>query len=130
MRMVDIREYYDNGKGLAPGKKGISLVETQWDSLMHSVREIDTEMGVTELDQGPPAASAATLSVPVPSAAGERAPVPQLATKNTNVSDGDLLKLEITPNRLAKVRTFKGRMLVDIREHYSKDGQLLPGKKG
>ncbi|KAJ2949888.1 hypothetical protein O0L34_g11208 [Tuta absoluta] len=33
-------------------------------------------------------------------------------------------------NKLVKLRTFKGKCYIDIREHYEKNGTLLPGKKG
>ncbi|XP_067000833.1 RNA polymerase II transcriptional coactivator [Anabrus simplex] len=32
--------------------------------------------------------------------------------------------------RLLKVREFKGKLYIDIREYYEADGELKPGKKG
>lgn len=39
--MVGIREYYDAGGELKPGKKGISLTLEQWTSLKEQMDEID-----------------------------------------------------------------------------------------
>ncbi|KAJ0175667.1 hypothetical protein K1T71_008826 [Dendrolimus kikuchii] len=36
----------------------------------------------------------------------------------------------IAGKRFVKLREFKGKMYVDIREFYEKNGELLPGKKG
>ncbi|OAL75023.1 RNA polymerase II transcriptional coactivator [Trichophyton violaceum] len=37
---------------------------------------------------------------------------------------------EISRQRRVTISTFKGRVLVNVREYYEKDGQELPGKKG
>lgn len=43
--LVDIREYYESDSGsLAPGKKGISLSEEQWDILKGLAGGIDREI--------------------------------------------------------------------------------------
>jgi Transcriptional Coactivator p15 (PC4) len=53
------------------------------------------------------------------------------ATKRPKFADGeDDVSWELENNRHVKVREFRGKVLVDIREYYEKDGKLLPGKKG
>ncbi|XP_020604420.1 activated RNA polymerase II transcriptional coactivator p15-like [Orbicella faveolata] len=44
--------------------------------------------------------------------------------------DEDFGVFEIGNKRKVSVREFKGRLLIDIREFYEKDGELMPGKKG
>ncbi|CAN0475650.1 unnamed protein product, partial [Ectocarpus sp. 12 AP-2014] len=39
-------------------------------------------------------------------------------------------KIELGNKKFVDVREFKGKIYVDIREYYEKDGEMRPGKKG
>ncbi|KAL8216500.1 hypothetical protein R6Q57_023337 [Mikania cordata] len=44
--------------------------------------------------------------------------------------DGSIFICEISKNRRVSVRNWQGKVFVDIREFYIKDGKQMPGKKG
>ncbi|CAJ2641474.1 unnamed protein product [Trifolium pratense] len=45
-------------------------------------------------------------------------------------SPGDIFVAELSKNRKVSVRIWQGKVWVDIREFYDKDGKQCPGKKG
>ncbi|KAH7434886.1 hypothetical protein KP509_06G039500 [Ceratopteris richardii] len=51
------------------------------------------------------------------------------AAKSDDDTDGITI-CELSAHRKVTVRSFKGKVFVDIREFYNKDGKELPGKKG
>lgn len=51
------------------------------------------------------------------------------ADADSDESD-DIVVCEISKNRRVAVRNWQGKICVDIREFYVKDGKQLPGKKG
>ncbi|KAF5195302.1 Rna polymerase ii transcriptional coactivator [Thalictrum thalictroides] len=51
-------------------------------------------------------------------------------TTTENDSDKDILVCEISEKRRVSVRSWRGAVVLDIREFYEKDGKKLPGKKG
>ncbi|WCJ37829.1 RNA polymerase II transcriptional coactivator KIWI [Euphorbia peplus] len=59
---------------------------------------------------------------------------PKKAPKKVDSSGGDttdsIVVCEISKNRRVTVRNWQGKVWVDIREFYLKDGNQLPGKKG
>ncbi|KAJ8765382.1 hypothetical protein K2173_012079 [Erythroxylum novogranatense] len=56
---------------------------------------------------------------------------PKKAPKTVTSDDSDdIVVCEISKNRRVTVRNWQGRVWVDIREFYLKDGKQLPGKKG
>ncbi|RZC94426.1 hypothetical protein C5167_026157 [Papaver somniferum] len=51
--------------------------------------------------------------------------------KASAADDSDSIVIcEISRNRRVSVRNWQGKVVVDIREFYVKDGQEFPGKKG
>ncbi|XP_065874185.1 RNA polymerase II transcriptional coactivator KIWI-like [Euphorbia lathyris] len=56
---------------------------------------------------------------------------PKKASKVDSSADPDsIVVCEISNNRRVTVRTWQGKVWVDIREFYVKDGKQLPGKRG
>ncbi|XP_025411807.1 RNA polymerase II transcriptional coactivator [Sipha flava] len=56
-------------------------------------------------------------------------PADKGSSKKTN-SNEEEHSWSLDKNRFVKVREFRGKLFVDIREFYEKNGELLPGKKG
>ncbi|KAL5714527.1 hypothetical protein ACHQM5_016475 [Ranunculus cassubicifolius] len=53
--------------------------------------------------------------------------------KNASTTEDDsdaILVCELSAKRRVSVKSWKGMMMVEIREYYEKDGKQLPGKKG
>ncbi|KAJ9177858.1 hypothetical protein P3X46_013021 [Hevea brasiliensis] len=56
---------------------------------------------------------------------------PKKASKTDSADDSDdIVVCEISKNRRVTVRNWQGKVWIDIREFYLKDGKQLPGKKG
>ncbi|CAH1427099.1 unnamed protein product [Lactuca virosa] len=62
------------------------------------------------------------------------APPKKMRKKDTSGDDsGDddtIFICDVSKNRRVSVRNWQGRVFVDIREFYVKDGKQMPGKKG
>ncbi|CAK9174804.1 unnamed protein product [Ilex paraguariensis] len=50
-------------------------------------------------------------------------------SKNDDSDDDDIVVCEISKNRRVSVRNWQGKVVVDIREFYVKEGKQMPGKK-
>ncbi|CAG9578785.1 unnamed protein product [Danaus chrysippus] len=60
----------------------------------------------------------------------DRNPPPEKKAKMGSRTDDKEPTWVLEGKKLVKVREFKGRVFIDIREFYEKNGELLPGKKG
>ncbi|WMV14582.1 hypothetical protein MTR67_007967 [Solanum verrucosum] len=60
---------------------------------------------------------------------GDNPPKKASRTDDSDDEDG-IVVCEISKNRRVTVRSFGGRIMVDIREFYVKDGKQMPGRKG
>ncbi|XP_022977898.1 RNA polymerase II transcriptional coactivator KIWI-like isoform X1 [Cucurbita maxima] len=57
------------------------------------------------------------------------APPKKTFRKDSDETD-EIVVCEISKNRKVIVRNWQGKIVVDIREFYVKDGKQMPGKKG
>ncbi|KAI0494401.1 hypothetical protein KFK09_024535 [Dendrobium nobile] len=64
------------------------------------------------------------------SGAGFSAQPAKFAKTDSDDGSGDIVVCELSKGRRVTVRNWQGRIVVDIREFYFKDGKELPGKKG
>ncbi|KAF8405683.1 hypothetical protein HHK36_007760 [Tetracentron sinense] len=60
----------------------------------------------------------------------EGAAPPKKNFKKESDDSDDVVVCEISKNRRVSVRNWQGKVVVDIREFYVKDGKQMPGKKG
>ncbi|XP_026732322.1 RNA polymerase II transcriptional coactivator-like [Trichoplusia ni] len=60
----------------------------------------------------------------------DRNPPPEKKAKMGNRTDDKEPTWVLQGKKLVKIREFKGKLYIDIREFYEKNGELLPGKKG
>ncbi|XP_030384464.1 RNA polymerase II transcriptional coactivator [Scaptodrosophila lebanonensis] len=66
---------------------------------------------------------------PPPSKKGKEAGKPASAPAKDSGGDG-ATSWTLEKLRQVRINEFRGRKMVDIREFYEKDGEILPGKKG
>lgn len=122
---VHIRNYYKDNEGeLKPTKKGVTLDRNEFQVLVES-REA--------LFPGSPSTAARAKN----EVAAAKSTGPQIEWKaNGNQYKGEITESEgITYYELnGKIRAYanqyNGKKLVNVREFYSKDGQMLPGSSG
>ncbi|XP_059056015.1 RNA polymerase II transcriptional coactivator-like [Achroia grisella] len=60
----------------------------------------------------------------------DRNPPPEKKAKTSSRTDDKEPTWVLQGKKLVKVREFKGKVYIDVREFYEKNGELLPGKKG
>ncbi|KAK7410937.1 hypothetical protein VNO78_02178 [Psophocarpus tetragonolobus] len=58
------------------------------------------------------------------------APPKKTFKKDSDEDSDTIIVCEISKYRRVSVRNWQGKIMVDIREFYTKDGKELPGKKG
>ena len=103
VELYDIREYYEAGGEMKPGRKGISLKDDQWKIVISESKHVN-ELLTSSCENG--------------------------AASCFKKNESGEYFLEISKTRRLTVREWKGKTMVDIREFYEKEGRLHPGKKG
>ncbi|GLC33016.1 hypothetical protein PLESTB_000380200 [Pleodorina starrii] len=136
---LGLREYYEKDGQLLPTKKGVNLNLSEAEALLAASAEITAAAGLTPGDLPPPDEQEAQ-PVAAPAAAPPRPPqaAPAAAAAAAAAGGGDGAGgeaaaqevVELGSHKRLSISRFQGRLSVDLREFYEKNGQVLPGKKG
>jgi len=128
--IVDLREYYQKNDDMLPGKKGISLNQTQWESLCQVVAMLQKIDGSTkrksEADAG---GHTGPKKLKLEKATSKTENLSESKTKKISNKSGEVY-YELSQTRRLTLRNWKGKQLFDVREFYEKDGDMKPGRKG
>ncbi|CAM9159532.1 unnamed protein product [Ectocarpus sp. 6 AP-2014] len=87
----------------------------------------EEERGATTTDDGE---TGKRSSANTGAAAGSSSGSSSKKAKKQSDGSGVGNKIELGNKKFVDVREFKGKIYVDIREYYEKDGEMTPGKKG
>ncbi|CBJ26155.1 conserved unknown protein [Ectocarpus siliculosus] len=87
----------------------------------------EEERGATTTDDGE---TGKRSSANTGAAAGSSSGSSSKKAKKQSDGSGVSNKIELGNKKFVDVREFKGKIYVDIREYYEKDGEMRPGKKG
>ncbi|KXZ56426.1 hypothetical protein GPECTOR_1g38 [Gonium pectorale] len=140
---LGLREYYEKDGKLLPGKKGVSLNLAESTLLLAAVPEITAaagglvdapplEHGATQPDKAVASGSGSSAASGRPSAAAGKAAAGTAAASGSQVGGSAEARefVDIGGSKRVSISRFGGRLSVDLREYYEKNGAMLPGKKG
>ncbi|GLI65550.1 hypothetical protein VaNZ11_009112, partial [Volvox africanus] len=149
---LGLREYYEKDGQLLPSKKGVNLSPSEAEALLAVAADITAAAG-GNVELPPPLspqqekeamAAPSHANVPpasAPSGWASRAAAPAPSATATGGGAGGAggaggpgappqEVVDLGGNKRLSISRFQGRLSVDLREFYEKNGEMLPGKKG
>jgi len=144
---VHIREFYKKDEQLLPGTKGVSLQPDVFSALVEHAAAIHARLSqlggpMAPLSaSGPPPATSHEATTPavgsatLPShraasgGAAARSSAGSATGSDNKAATGEDF-IDLGADKRVTMSKFSGRLQVDLREFYQKDGASLPGKKG
>jgi len=105
--LVDIREFYEAGGSMKPGRKGISLTIDQLERI--EILENLVEDAIEQLEDGENRLTDSEYRI---------------------MTDDGSIAFKLSSKRRLTVEKWNSKILINVREWYDSDGKMKPGKKG